>query len=46
LIGIPHRLTVGDRALERGVIEYANRASGEKQDLEIDSVLAFIEGQI
>ena len=46
LIGIPHRLTVGDRALERGVIEYANRASGEKQDLEIDSVLAFIEGKI
>ena len=46
LIGIPHRLTVGDRALERGVIEYANRASGEKQDLEIESVLAFIEGQI
>jgi prolyl-tRNA synthetase len=46
LIGIPHRLTVGDRALERGVIEYANRASGEKQDLEIASVLEFIKGQI
>ena len=45
LIGIPHRLTVGDRALERGVIEYANRTSGEKQDLEIDSVLEFIDGQ-
>ncbi len=46
LIGIPHRLTVGDRALERGVIEYANRASGDKRDLEIDSVQKYIEGQL
>jgi len=45
LIGIPHRLTIGDRALERGVIEYANRASGDKQDLAIDQTLAFISGQ-
>jgi len=42
LIGIPHRLTIGDRALERGVIEYAHRASGEKQDLEIDHTLEFL----
>ncbi len=42
LIGIPHRLTVGDRALDRGVIEYAHRASGEKQDLEINRTVAFI----
>ena len=42
LIGIPHRLTVGDRALERGVIEYANRASGDKQDLAIDDTPGFV----
>jgi prolyl-tRNA synthetase len=42
LIGIPHRLTVGDRALERGVIEYTNRATGEKLDLDLDKTLAFI----
>ncbi|MCP4009464.1 MAG: proline--tRNA ligase, partial [Proteobacteria bacterium] len=44
LIGIPHRLTVGDRALERGVIEYANRSSGDKQDLEVDNTLEFVKG--
>jgi prolyl-tRNA synthetase len=33
LIGIPHRLTVGDRALERGVIEYTNRATGKNSTL-------------
>lgn len=42
LIGIPHRLTVGDRALERGVIEYVSRASGDKQDIAIDGVTEFI----
>lgn len=46
LIGIPHRLTVGDRALERGIVEYANRSSGEKQDLKRDEVLAFINQHI
>ncbi len=43
LIGIPHRLTVGDRALERGVIEYANRSSGKKQDVAVDEVATFIK---
>ena len=42
LIGIPHRLTVGDRALEHGVIEYTNRATGKKLDLDLDKTLAFI----
>lgn len=46
LIGIPHRLTVGDRALERGVIEYANRASGDKQDIEVANTLEFIQDLI
>lgn len=46
LIGIPHRLTVGERALERGVIEYANRASGEKQDIDIETTLEFIKGLV
>ena len=46
LIGIPHRLTIGDRALERGVIEYAHRASGEKQDLVIDDTFDFLSSII
>lgn len=46
LIGIPHRLTIGDRALERGVIEYAHRANGQKQDLEIDTAFDFLLSSI
>lgn len=46
LIGIPHRLTIGDRALERGVIEYHHRASGKIKDLPIDETLSFIETEL
>jgi prolyl-tRNA synthetase len=29
LIGIPHRITVGDRALANGEVEYRSRRTGE-----------------
>ena len=38
LVGIPHRLTVGDRGLERGVVEYKHRASGREQEIPLDDV--------
>ena len=40
LIGIPHRIVIGDRGLEKGVVEYLNRRSGESKDLSIDDVKA------
>ena len=36
LIGIPHRLVIGERGLAKGTIEYANRKSGESSDLPLD----------
>ncbi len=39
LIGIPHRLVVGDRGLSDGVIEYANRSSGESEHLPVGDVV-------
>ena len=36
LIGIPHRLVIGERGLANGTIEYANRKSGESSDLLLD----------
>ena len=38
LVGIPHRLTVGDRGLERGVVEYKHRASGRERDIPLGDV--------
>lgn len=46
LIGIPHRIVVGDRGLEAGVIEYKGRRDSESQDIAIDDVLSFLEDKI
>jgi len=41
LIGIPHRLVVGDRGLKAGTIEYKHRI-GERQDLPLADVVTFL----
>jgi prolyl-tRNA synthetase len=38
LIGIPHRIVVSERTLERNGVEYKNRASGETQELSLDEI--------
>lgn len=45
LMGIPHRLVVGDRGLEKGTVEYQHRRAGEKKDIACDEVLNFLQGQ-
>jgi prolyl-tRNA synthetase len=42
LLGIPHRLVVGDKGLERGVVEYKARSGGAGADLALDAVLPFV----
>ncbi|MBR9805441.1 proline--tRNA ligase, partial [bacterium] len=39
LIGVPHQLVIGDKSLDRNVIEYRSRRSGEKQDIPLDNAL-------
>ncbi len=39
LIGIPHRLVVGDRGLKQGIVEYKNRRSGDAQELPLGDVI-------
>ncbi|XOV87454.1 MAG: proline--tRNA ligase [Pseudomonadota bacterium] len=38
LIGIPHRVVVGDRGLEKGMVEYVARAVGQSRDIALDDV--------
>ena len=38
LIGIPHRLVIGDRGLKKGVVEYVARRTGENQDLPLEGI--------
>lgn len=40
LIGVPHRIVVSERNLAEGKYEYVHRATGEKQMLSLDELLA------
>lgn len=44
LIGLPWQLIVGPRGLKNGVVELKNRASGEREELSVESALAKLAG--
>jgi prolyl-tRNA synthetase len=39
LMGIPHRLILGERGLDNGMIEYKNRRTGDGEDIPLDDVI-------
>tara|TARA_R110001592_G_scaffold362635_1_gene677486 strand:- start:61277 stop:63010 length:1734 start_codon:yes stop_codon:yes gene_type:complete len=43
LIGLPHRIVVGDRGLEKGVVEYRNRRASENQDIPLAELHEFLK---
>ncbi len=42
LMGIPHTIIVGDKGLEKGLLEYKHRRTNEKQELTEDDVIQHI----
>jgi prolyl-tRNA synthetase len=44
LIGLPWQLVIGPRGLKQGVVELQNRASGEREELSLDSALSRLAG--
>jgi prolyl-tRNA synthetase len=42
LIGIPYRITVG-RGVKNGMVEFVERATGEKKDVSIDEVFDLVK---
>jgi prolyl-tRNA synthetase len=42
LIGIPHRIVIGDKGLERGMLEYKRRRDGLAADVPLAGVAAFL----
>jgi len=40
LIGIPHRLVIGDKGLAKGVAEYKGRRDAEPREIALDSVVS------
>jgi prolyl-tRNA synthetase len=46
LLGIPHRLVVGERGVEAGKLEYRGRRDTESTEFPLDNALAFIRSRM
>ena len=44
LLGIPHRIAIGDRGLKEGKVEYTERRSGETELVEAGEIAAKLKG--
>ena len=42
LIGIPHRIVIGERGLDKGLLEYRRRTATENEDLPLENALEAI----
>jgi len=45
LIGIPHRLVLGERGLDDAKIEYKGRCDKDKQDIALDDIVEFLKAK-
>ena len=46
LMGMPHRLMLGERGLDKGMIEYKNRASGDADEFNIADIVAELRSRM
>jgi len=46
LIGIPHRLVLGDKGLDKGIIEYKKRGAEETDELQLEDIVASLKQRI
>lgn len=46
LIGIPHRIVIGERGLKQSMVEYQGRNDKDSQNVSIDEIFSFITNQL
>lgn len=46
LIGIPHRLTIGEKSINKGIIEYYSRKDDLTEEIKIEEIIKTIIGKI
>ena len=46
LMGIPHRVVIGDRGLDAGNIEYKGRRDAEKQEITVGEIVNFLKTKV
>jgi prolyl-tRNA synthetase len=46
LIGVPHRVTIGDKGLKDGLVEYQHRRDTEASKLAVAEVLGLLQAKL
>jgi len=46
LIGIPHRIVIGERGLRDGVVEYRNRRTGDETKFAVDEIVSALRERL
>ena len=46
LIGVPHRITIGDRTLKEGVVEYQHRRDNEATKVAVGEIAALVRAKL
>jgi prolyl-tRNA synthetase len=46
LIGVPHRVVIGDRGLKEGQLEYQGRRDTAATAVALDDILAFVKARL
>ena len=46
LVGIPHRIVIGDRGLDAGTVEYRHRRDAESTDIALDDIVPHIRALV
>ena len=46
LIGVPHRITIGDRTLKAGQVEYQHRRDAEATQIPLAEASAFVRARL
>ncbi|WP_343590597.1 proline--tRNA ligase [Paracidovorax wautersii] len=46
LIGVPHRVTIGDKSLKEGVVEYQQRRDAAATKVAVADILAHVKGRV
>ena len=46
LVGIPHRIVIGEKGLDAGTLEYKGRRDTEKTEIALDNVINFLKEQL
>ncbi len=46
LIGIPHRIVIGERGLKENMVEYKGRADAESQQIPLQDIVSFVQSRL